>query len=113
MRLKLVALLSAVILFLGFQYLGLTGRAMLNFPGVTARNTCEYINLGIKVPEGCGCTAVGYQVHGFPFRANLYDTCGQDNSNIWYVVVANLAIQILLALSLYAFVRKLLKRRFK
>ncbi len=47
------------------------------------------------------CTLVGYAEQGFPFRTNLNDSCGQDNSNTLLIIIANFLINIAVLILIY------------
>lgn len=54
----------------------------------------------------CGCTQLGVSALGFPFRANLYDECGQEQGQVIWIAGLNMLIGCGFVFALYKLSRR-------
>lgn len=103
--------LISLLLLLGFQILALRGLVSRSFPGLqkSLPNSCQ--QAGQELTPSCACTIENVPVVGFPFRTNVYDSCHQDGTNVWWVMIINFSIQLLSVILVFLGINKLLDVR--
>lgn len=96
---KVIPSLLAVCVFLIFQILSIhpLPDPLFRIP-LPINQTSDICDAG---SADCTCTDIARPTYGFPFRINGYDDCG-DGGIVFIALVVNLAIQTILALSLYS-----------